>query len=209
MSDWTILGASDLILDIIDAIIQGQQDPFTIQIVLNMPIRDSILNDIKKFKVIQLEDYNETWNNHIFGFTDPNKDAFLAKLSPKTYWSNVIHCKANCSIYADFGKGNYFAAGSTIASNVFLKYHNFVNRNASIGHHTQVDSFNHFGPGSIVCGRCVIGSKNFFGAGSIVKDKIRIGNNVTIGAGAVVVNDILESGVYIGIPAKRVEFKNP
>ena len=44
----------------------------------------------------------------------------------------------------------------------------------------------------------------FCGAGSTVIDHISICDNVMIGAGAVVVKDIMESGTYVGIPARKV-----
>jgi sugar O-acyltransferase (sialic acid O-acetyltransferase NeuD family) len=201
MSKWTILGTSDLMLEMIDAIYDNGDELH--QIVINMPIPEKSILDFKEYNnIIKIEDYQPNFELNIFGFTNCNKDAFL-KVLPVLVFANLIHPVSYHASTAHFGWGNYIAAGAVIGAKVSLKCHNIVNRNASIGHHTEVDSFNNFGPGSVICGRCKIGCKNFFGAGSIVKDQIRIGNNVTIGAGAVVVNDILESGTYVGIPAKR------
>ena len=36
-------------------------------------------------------------------------------------------------------------------------------------------------------------------------DKISVCDNVIIGAGAVVIEDIMEAGTYVGIPAKRIK----
>lgn len=51
-----------------------------------------------------------------------------------------------------------------------------------------------------------IGDNLQVGAGAkiIAKGTLRITNNVTIGANAVVVKDILKSGVYAGVPVKRI-----
>lgn len=43
------------------------------------------------------------------------------------------------------------------------------------------------------------------GAKIIAKRKLNIANNVTIGANAVVARSILKSGVYVGVPAKRLD----
>lgn len=203
MNKWTIFGVSDLILEIIDAIYYNSD--YLNQIVINMPLKDTSVKDLDRYKIVPLEDYKYNYEFNIFGFTDPSKEAFLDRL-PELSFSNVIHPKAHYSKFSEFllGHGNYLAPGVVLAAKASLGSHNFLNRNSSIGHHTQIDSFNHFGPGSIVCGRCKIGCKNFIGAGSIIKDRITIGNNVTIGAGAVVVSDILESGIYVGIPAKKI-----
>jgi len=200
MNKWTIFGTSDLMLEMIDAIYDTGDELH--QIVINMPIPEKSMPDIKEYNITKIEDYKPNYEQNIFGFTDCNKDAFLKAL-PVIAFSNLIHPVSYQASTAHFGWGNYVAAGAVIGAKVVFQCHNIVNRNASIGHHTEIDSFNNFGPGSIICGRCQIGCKNFFGAGSIVKDRIRIGNNVTIGAGAVVVNDILDAGVYVGIPAKR------
>lgn len=46
------------------------------------------------------------------------------------------------------------------------------------------------------------------GAKIIAKGKLSIVNNVTIGANAVVTKDIVESGVYAGVPARRLNKRN-
>lgn len=203
MNKWTIFGVSDLTLEIIDAIYHNSD--ILQQIVINVPLKETSAKDLERYKIITIDDYRYNYELNIFGFTDPNKEAFLDKLPGLTF-SNVVHHKAHYDESSAFslGRGNYLAPGVVLGAKISLDSHNFLNRNSSIGHHTEVDSCNHFGPGSIICGRCKIGSKNFFGAGSIVKDRITIGNNITIGAGAVVVSDILEAGVYVGIPAKRI-----
>ena len=50
-----------------------------------------------------------------------------------------------------------------------------------------------------------IGEMTHIGSGAIVKNNIKICNNCTIGAGAVVVKNIDESGVYAGVPVKRLK----
>lgn len=206
MEKWTIFGVSDLILEIIDAI--HHNNGIIKQIVINMPLKETSIQDLEQYKIVKLEDYRYDHEFNIFGYTDPNKEAFLSAL-PGLEFTTIFHPHCYFDQSASLGKGNYIAPGVVLGAKVSLTSHNILNRNSSVGHHTQVGSFNHFGPGSVVCGRCEIGSKNFLGAGSIVKDRVKIANNVTIGAGAVVVNDILEAGVYVGIPAKRIEVKNP
>jgi sugar O-acyltransferase (sialic acid O-acetyltransferase NeuD family) len=199
---WTIFGVSNLIFDIIDTIYSNRGE--IKQIVINLPLEDNFA-ELLEYNIIEVKDYENSIGANIFGFTDPNKEAFLNALPPNTRFLNLYHERAYLPLSSELDSGNYLAAGAVIGTKVVMKNHNFVNRNASIGHHTQVGSFNHFGPGSIICGQCKIGSKNFFGAGSIVKDRIKIGDNITIGAGAVVTKDLLESGVYVGIPARLLQ----
>ena len=67
-----------------------------------------------------------------------------------------------------------------------------------------VGDHSHIAPHATICGRSRIGNNVFCGASSTVIDKINICDDVVIGAGAVVINDIIESGTYIGVPAKRI-----
>ena len=45
----------------------------------------------------------------------------------------------------------------------------------------------------------------FVGAGSTIKDNISVCDNVIIGAGSIVVKDIIESGIYVGCPVKKIK----
>lgn len=55
-----------------------------------------------------------------------------------------------------------------------------------------------------VCGNCRIGDGVFLGAGATVIEQIQIGPGVVVGAGATVVKDLIEPGVYVGTPARRI-----
>ncbi len=56
--------------------------------------------------------------------------------------------------------------------------------------------------GATVAGRCRIGRRVMIGAGATVRDGLCIGDDIIIGAGAVVVSDLLQPGVYVGVPAR-------
>jgi len=43
------------------------------------------------------------------------------------------------------------------------------------------------------------------GAGATVRDGRCIGDDIVIGAGAVVVSDLIQPGVYVGVPAKSLQ----
>ena len=53
--------------------------------------------------------------------------------------------------------------------------------------------------------RSTVGNMCLIGAGAIVVDKISICDNAIIGAGSVVIQDIKDSGTYVGSPAKRIK----
>jgi serine acetyltransferase len=51
----------------------------------------------------------------------------------------------------------------------------------------------------------VIGDCVYIGTNAVIREGVHICDGVTIGAGAVVLNDITESGVYAGVPAKKIK----
>ncbi|MGG2938215.1 acetyltransferase [Bacillus pacificus] len=79
-----------------------------------------------------------------------------------------------------------------------------INTGSTIDHDNVIEEYVHVSPGVHLAGTVCIGSSCWLGIGSVVSNNSRIVKNYTIGAGAVVVKDITESGIYIGIPAKRV-----
>lgn len=56
----------------------------------------------------------------------------------------------------------------------------------------------------LYAGTVSVGEFTHVGAGAIVKNDIQITKKCIIGAGTVVVKDIKEEGVYIGIPAQKI-----
>lgn len=57
--------------------------------------------------------------------------------------------------------------------------------------------------GVIISGNVTIHDLVYMGTNSSIKEKISIHSMVTIGSNAPVVRDIEETGVYVGIPAKK------
>ena len=179
---------------------------FVSELVLNYPA-----HPIKDYdgKITFIDSYRPTspkffYVRHIFGFVNPNKDLFLSQLKKHDIeFHNLIHKQAYVAKSAELGVGNYIGPGCVVGPGVKLGNFNYLNRCASIGHHTVLDSFNHIGPGATICGRCRIGSRNNLGAASSVRDGIVIGENIILGMGAAAVANLENSGTYVGIPAKR------
>src|SRR5659263_220668 len=61
------------------------------------------------------------------------------------------------------------------------------------------------GKRTTVAGRCRVGGRDLLATGSIVIDGFRIGDDLVLGAGATAIRDLLEPGVYIGTPARKLD----
>ena len=67
-----------------------------------------------------------------------------------------------------------------------------------------LEDYVHISPGAILCGTVFIGSQTHVGAGAAIRNNIYTNSDCTIGAGEVAVKNIIDPGVYIGIPVKRL-----
>ena len=62
-------------------------------------------------------------------------------------------------------------------------------------------------PSVHLSGAVKIGNCNLLGVDSVVLQKITVGNNVTLGAGSVLMTKPKDGSTYIGVPAKKFNFK--
>lgn len=105
---------------------------------------------------------------------------------------------------ASVGAGTMIAPSAVVSTSVRLGEHCLVNLGATISHHTVVGDYATISPGVHVAGQCVIGAGVFIGIGAVVTNGVTIADGAIIGAGAVVLDDILDTGVYAGAPARRI-----
>jgi sugar O-acyltransferase (sialic acid O-acetyltransferase NeuD family) len=102
-------------------------------------------------------------------------------------------------------EGSFIGAYSILTSNITLGKHTILNRSNHIGHDCQIGDFFSAMPGSIVSGNVKIGNSVYLGTNSSIREKIKITNSVKIGMNSAVVKSIEESGVYVGIPCKKIK----
>ena len=63
----------------------------------------------------------------------------------------------------------------------------------------------HISPGAHLAGTVAVGDYSWICVGVSVVNNVTIEDDVVIGAGAIVLKRIDDPGVYIGIPAKKLE----
>ena len=123
---------------------------------------------------------------------------------------NAGHCitviSRDCFMGLDvqIDAGTFIAPYAYIGPQVRIGFDSIINTGSVIEHEVVIGNHTHIAPHSTICGRSRIGNNVFCGAGSTIIDKITICDNVLIGAGAVVKENIMESGTYVGIPAKKI-----
>lgn len=121
--------------------------------------------------------------------------------------ATLISPTATIGFGAKVGPGTFVAHHAHIGPMASVGVGCIVNTGAIVEHECVVDDFTHVSIKAAVAGRCHIGRFCFIGAGSTVIDGIRIQGGVTLGAGACAHRDLVEPGVYVGVPAKKMPGK--
>ena len=120
---------------------------------------------------------------------------FATLVDPSVLYSNSVK----------IGEGAIVCAGTIITVDVNIGDHVIVNLDCTIGHDAVIDNFVTIYPSVNVSGNVLIGECSELGTGTQIIQGKKVISNTIIGAGAIVVKDCLESGTYVGSPAKKIK----
>lgn len=117
-------------------------------------------------------------------------------------FATIIDPNVVISKHVSVGEGAIICAGSIITVDITIGCHVIINLSCTIGHDSQILDYCTLYPcvnvsGNVRLNRCIE-----LGTGVQIIQGKSICQDVIIGAGAVVVNDIKQSGTYVGVPAK-------
>ena len=116
------------------------------------------------------------------------REKFQNRLINENYnIATLIHPNAVIAEVVKIGVGTVVMAGAVINPGTIIGNGVIVNTCSSVDHDCKVKDYSHISVGSHLAGTVIIGE------------------NVWIGAGATVVKDLNESGLYIGLPAKKIK----
>ena len=105
------------------------------------------------------------------------------------------------------GKGNIIQDNCSATCDVEIGDYNVFNGSNALGHDVKVGDFNVLMPGVRLSGVVKVGDCNMFGVDSVVLQQIKVGDNVTLGAGSVLMTKPKDGHTYIGVPAKKFDYK--
>ncbi len=123
---------------------------------------------------------------------------------PLERWQTVHHPNAQVSPRARLEPGSYVAANAVIEHGAIVGRHTIVRSGAYVSHDVQLGEFAFIGPRATLLGRSVVGAGAHVGANSVCRERVSIGDYAMVGIGAVVVDDVGESAVVVGNPARPV-----
>ena len=137
-----------------------------------------------------------------------SKDRFdmVQRLPKETQFFTFIHPTA--LIFDDnvqVGAGSFIGANTILTTNIKLGRHTILNRGNQICHDSEIGDYFSAMPGAIVSGNVTIGDCVYMGTNSAIKEKLSIHSLSTIGMNSCVIKHIKKTGVYVGVPAKKIK----
>jgi sugar O-acyltransferase (sialic acid O-acetyltransferase NeuD family) len=143
----------------------------------------------------------------VIAIGDPKvREKIVNRLPKNTKYFKAIH-KSVQILDKDIviGDGSIICPNTILTTNITIGSHCHLNLFTTVGHDTKIGDFFTTAPGTKISGNCVIGDRVYFGTNASVREKIVICDDVTIGLNSGVVKDINESGIYGGVPAKKIK----
>ena len=126
------------------------------------------------------------------------------ELSKEFEYFTLISKRAYLGSNINLGTGSIIMPFSYLTNDITIGKHSQINNNSNVGHDSHVGDFFTTAAGVRVSGNVEIGNHVYFGNNSSTKQNISICSNVTIGMNACVTKSILSSGVYVGVPANKI-----
>lgn len=133
------------------------------------------------------------------------REKAITQLPKSIEFITLIHPTAVVSKWVTLGEGTVVCAGTIITCDIKIGKHAQLNLSTTIGHDCEIGDFFTTAPNVNISGNCTFGNHVYFGTSSSIKQGVTIKNDVIIGMGAIVTKNIIEPGVYVGIPAKPLK----
>lgn len=142
----------------------------------------------------------------LVGIGEPKiRKKVVEKMPKNTSYATLVHPSAIISDWVEIGDGSIITPGVIITCNIKIGKQAHLNLFTTIGHDCEIGDYFTTAPSANISGNCIFGDCVYFGTNSAVRQGVSICDNVTIGMGGVVVKNIIEPGVYIGNPLKKLE----
>lgn len=119
-------------------------------------------------------------------------------------FATIISKKSNVSKFSSIGDGCLIQDLTNISFNVQLGKNVKVNTGANLMHDVFVGDHSTMAPNCVLLGYVKIGERCFIGSNSTVLPRVTINSDSTLGAGSVATKN-LETGVYAGVPARKLK----
>lgn len=156
--------------------------------------------------ILPLSQFDETKYQALVAVGDP-RDRFdiIQRLPNNTQYFTFIHPSALIlGNDVEIGEGSIICAGVIITTNIKIGKHAHLNLQTTIGHDCTIGDYFTTAPGVNISGNCKIYDYVYVGTNAALRQELTIHSGATIGLNAGVVKHIEDSGIYTGVPAKKL-----
>jgi sugar O-acyltransferase (sialic acid O-acetyltransferase NeuD family) len=102
------------------------------------------------------------------------------------------------------GRGTMICAGVIVNPGAIVGENVILNTGCSIDHHNHIRDHVHVAPRACTGGDVTVGAGVLIGIGAVVMPGRTLGAGSTVGAGALIQQDVAESTVVVGVPARPI-----
>ncbi|MFQ7110035.1 MAG: acetyltransferase [Anaerovoracaceae bacterium] len=120
-------------------------------------------------------------------------------------WENIIDPTVIISESNIMGVGNIIQPFVVINANSKIGNHCTINYGCGLGHDVILDDYVSLMPMCNVTGNVHLNESVYLGADVCIIPSVNIEKESIVGAGTTVIKDIVETGTYVGNPARRVK----
>ncbi len=131
------------------------------------------------------------------------RGAFFRTHAARVPAVTLVHPSCVVDASARLGPGTVLLPGCALDRNVEIGANCLLNTGCTIAHDVRVVENAFLGPNVTLAGFATVRPGVFLGVSTTVIDRVTIHPGVRTGAGAVVIDDLVEPGLYVGVPARR------
>lgn len=173
---------------------------------INKPVTFFVDDDYSNKITKPFSSFNPAEYMVMIAVAEPEERRKIVERFPKgTIFFSFVHPTAQIfSQDVIIEEGSFIGANCILTTNIRIGKHAILNRGNQVGHDSSIGDYFSAMPGSIVSGNVIIGNEVYLGTNSSIKEKINVCNNVKVGSNGAVVKNISESGIYVGVPCKKI-----
>lgn len=115
----------------------------------------------------------------------------------------IISSTATVNEDVSIGEGTVVFDGVVVNPGCRIGECVILNTHCTVEHDCTIEDYVHVAPGATISGGVRVGSGSMIGVGATIIQSVSICAECLIGAGATVTDNISETGVYVGAPARQ------
>ncbi len=116
----------------------------------------------------------------------------------------IISPDAYVSKSAQISEGTIIMHKALINANAVIGKNCIINTGALIEHEVVIGDFCHISTQGVVNGQVNVGNESFLGSNSVIANNVTLPDKIVVAAGTCILKSPIQTGTYIGNPAKKI-----